>query len=72
MDDLNLRERTSALFDEILDPFEAEDEFMSEIEYILKLINEQLEGINDNLRELDKEAKLLEILLQDTADTSEQ
>lgn len=60
------------MFDEILDPYDTEDGYMTELEYLLKLINEQLDGINEELRELNKEAERLEILLQDTADTSEQ
>lgn len=45
---------------------------MTELEYLLKLINEQLDGINDDLRELNEEVERLEIYVQNTADTSEQ
>lgn len=60
------------MFDEILDPYDTEDGYMTELEYLLKLINEQLEGINDDLRELNEEVERLEIYVQNTADTSEQ
>ena len=60
------------MFDEILNPYEAEDEYMTELEYLLKLINEQLDGINEELRELNEEVERLEISVQNTLNSSEQ
>ena len=45
---------------------------MTELEYLLKLINEQLDGINEELRELNEEVERLEISVQNTLNSSEQ